>query len=91
MHTVIMVSYDASGYTLTLQDNVIGLNPEESVLSRLTSAILSDRHGKPGTPIAAFRITLDDTVDYPRHDSAKISHLATWETDISGRGYWQEG
>lgn len=91
MHTIIMVSYETNGYTYTLQDNVSAFNPEESVLARLTEVILSERKAiaEPGTPIAAFRVTLDDTVDYPRHDSAKIEHLATWETDISGRGYWK--
>ncbi len=84
MHTAIVVTYVSASDTVHSISASASYRSEESALADLTSSV--ERMGKA---LAAYRLTLDDTVDHHNPRLSQMTPIAIRESDITGTDYWK--
>lgn len=84
MLTTIMVTYVIDRDSVESISAPVGKSAESTILSDLTETL--ERWGH--NPLAAYRLILDDTLDYHDPSLSTITPIAVRKMDITGDEYW---
>lgn len=84
MHTTIMVTYVTDRESVESLSESVSYTDEETALRNLTETLGRWGH----RPLAAYRITADDTLDHHNPGLSNITPIAIRKSDITGEEYW---